>query len=261
MKINHAVIVVLSVITAWLAYLQLSRSGKPASEPPKDLWHTNAVEMWRTNAVVMWRTNTVEQWRTNTAVQNFTNEVVKEVPARLSPAAKEAATVGYKYLNAPVSANSSEALYKATPIAVDVSVNANDKGALARESDNIRKNVEEMLRSQGVQVDKSSPYHLKLTLTPAWMNDLPSVGLLTFKLEMKEKVALKRQGDVIQCDGVVWSTTGSKLIRTANLADELKSALGDQVEKFCSDYAKAKEKEKEVKSRMPTIPGDFLSGA
>lgn len=261
MKTYRAIVVVLSVLILWLGYLQLSRPGKLASEPPQDRWHTNTVELWHTNTVSLRPTNMVELWRTNTVVQNFTNEVVKEVAAQLSPAAKQAATAGFKYLNAPLSASSSDALYRVSPIAVEVVMNAFDTSLAAEDADTVRKHVEGILQARSIPIAENSPYRLKLTITPLWRSGVPRVALLTFQLDLKESVALQRQDDVIRCDGIVWSTVGSKLVRTPQMAEELKATLPEQLDKFCKDYLKAKETEPDVKSRMVPVPNDLLPGA
>ena len=157
MKTSRILIVVLSLLVLWLGYLQLSKTRTPAAGPSKDLWHTNTVNLWHTNTVTQWRTNTAEMWRTNTVVQNFTNEIVREVPAKLSPAAREAATAGYRYLNAPLAASASDALYKAPQIAVEVNTKACDRTQVAEDAATIKKNVEAALRAQGVATGDGSP--------------------------------------------------------------------------------------------------------
>jgi hypothetical protein len=269
MKTYRTLIVILSVLVLWLGYLQLSRNKRPAGEQTQEggqtateaKWRTNTVELWHTNTVATRYTNTVELWRTNTVVQNFTNEVVKEVAARLSPAAKEAAIAGYKFLNAPMSANNSDALYKASPIAVDIVVNAADKSVVVEDAATIKKNAEAMLQSRNIPVSESSPHRLSISITPSWRSDMPRVAILTFRLDLREKVAVQRQGDVIRSDAIVWSTLGSKFVRTLDLAEELKTAMQEQLEKFASDYLKAKDTQKEMESRIPAVPNDFLAGS
>jgi hypothetical protein len=258
MKTSRTVIVVLSLLVLLLGYLQLSRTKTTATAPAKDLWHTNTVNLWHTNTVNLSRTNTVELWRTNTVVQNFTNEIVKEVPARLSPAAREAATVGYRYLNAPLVANASDALYKAAQIAVEVNTKACDKTQVAEDATTVKKSVEAALRAQGIAIGDNSPLRLNLTITPVLSTDVPRIAILAVRLDLKERTALQRQSDLIRVDSTLWSTAGSKLVRSASLEEDLRAGIQEQLEKFCKDYSKAKEKEKDLESRIPAMPNNFL---
>jgi hypothetical protein len=234
-----------------------------------DLWHTNTVsqrytntlDLWHTNTVVQRETNTVEMWHTNTVVQNLTNEVIKEVAAQLSPTAKQAVTAGFKYLNAPISAGGIEALYGVSTVAVDVVMNGLDQGLTAEHADTVRKSAEGILRDRSIPISGTSPHRLVVTITLLWKSDVPRVAIIACRLDLKEKVAIQRQGDVIRSDGIVWSTADAKLVRTFQMEEELKTAVQDQLEKFCSDYLKAKETEGDVKSRIVPMPQDLLSGA
>ncbi len=259
MKTERVVIVVLLVVIAFLAYFQLSGRAKPAGEP-QELWHTNTVEMWHTNTVAMWATNTVERWQTNTVLQPVTNEVVKEVPAALSELERRAAIVGFKHLNAPLVEGTNDTLYKASPIAVEVSIDQHATRLLSASSTAMRARVEEALRSRGITVAEQSPYRLHLSITTPWTTDVPRVTLFAFRLELLEKVALQRQRDVLGCPGVVWNTTSSRLVRAVNVEQEVNNCTQAQLEKFCGAYLTAKQEEKRVEARIPAIPADFLRG-
>jgi len=224
-------------------------------------WYTNTLDLWHTNTVVQRETNTVEMWHTNTVVQNLTNEVIKEVAAQLSPTAKQAVTAGFKYLNAPISAGGIEALYGVSTVAVDVVMNGLDQGLTAEHADTVRKSAEGILRDRSIPISGTSPHRLVVTINPLWKSDVPRVAIIACRLDLKENVAIQRQGDVIRSDGIVWSTADAKLVRTFQMEEELKTAVQDQLEKFCSDYLKAKETEGDVKSRIVPMPQDLLSGA
>jgi len=259
MKTQRIVIVILAVLVVWLAYLQLSGGTKPATDKPNEIWRTNTVELWRTNTTQMWRTNTVELWRTNMILQTVTNEVIKEVPARLSAPATQAATSGYKYLNAPLVTDSSDRLYKASPVAVEVLMGDGVQGMLGEDAAVSKASIEGALRSRSIPVEGKSPYQLSLNMASSWTTDVPNVRICTFSVELRENVVLQRQGDVVTSAGVVWRSTTSKLIRTGNAAADVNAAVDAQLEKFANDYRKAKERQKEVESKLPTIPADFLS--
>jgi hypothetical protein len=225
------------------------------------LWHTNTLDLWHTNTVVQWETNTVEMWHTNIVVQNFTNEVVKEVAAQLSPAAKQAVTAGFKYLNAPLSTGDSEALYGVNTVGVDVVLNGFDQSLIAEHADTVRKSAESILQDRCIPISVKSPHRLVVTVTPLWKSDVPRVAIVACRLDLKERAAVQRQGDVIRCDGIVWSTEGSKLVRTFQMTEELKTAVQEQLDKFCHDYLKAKATEEDVKSRIVPMPQDLVPGA
>jgi len=259
MKTYRILVVVLSLLVLCLAYLALSGHRNAAGEQVKEMWYTNTVELWRTNIVELWRTNTMEVSVTKTLMQPFTNEVVKEVPARLSAAERRAALVGYKYLNAPSLSDGSDTLYKAGPLAVDVSVLPNVPKVLQADADALKKQIELALNSRSIPVDGKSPSHLSLAVAPVWATDMPRVALLRFRLELREQAASERQGDIVDCGAVVWSTEKSKLVRTAVTSEDVKDSVQEEVDKFCQDFLKAKEAEKTVESRLPAIPADFLS--
>ena len=279
MKTDRVLVIVLSLLVLWLGYLQLSRK-KPISEPPREMWHTNtvAVDQWHTNTVAVnqwhtntmnlwrtntltlnqWHTNTVELWHTNTVVQNFTNEIVKEVPAQLSPAARDAATIGYRYLNAPLAANASDALYKAGPIAVEVNMAACDRSLAAENTALVKKNAEAALRSRNIAIGESSPHRLSITIAPVWNTDVPKVAIMAFRLDLKEKTVLQRQNDLVRFNSILWSSAGSSLVRKVSVEEDLTAGVQEQIDKFCKDYLKAKETEKGLESRIPTMPNGFL---
>ncbi len=260
MKNNRPLIITIVVLAVPVLWVGCGKPAAPepvASEAPKEV----SVDKWHTNVVTRWETNIVERWQTNTVVQNFTNEVVKEVPAKLSPAAIEAATVGYKFLKAPSAASSGDAFYAASPLAVEVAVNACDKSVVAEDANTLKGKVEAALRARSIALAPNSPHRLCLTVTPVLMNNLPSVASLAFRMDLKETVALQRKGDIIRCDAIVWSMSGSKLVRTTDMEAEMNTALEEQVAKFCDAYVKAKQVEADVKARIPSVPSDLLSGA
>jgi len=88
---------------------------------------------------------------------------------------------------------------------------------------------------------------------------VPGVNLLVSKLELRENVVLKRQSEVIACLGVAWSKGTSKLARNFNLANEVKAAIQEAIDKFCDDYIEAGRAEKVAESLLPTMPHDFLA--
>jgi hypothetical protein len=261
MKAYRLLTIVLALLVVWLGYLQLFRSGKPASEPVKEIWQTNTVERWHTNTVERWHTNTVnvEVLRTDTVLQTVTNEVIKEVPAKLSALERRAATAGYKFVNAPLLAKRSDPLYKASPLAVDVHIQESATGILSEGTDAVKKRIVSALSSRSIPVAEKSPYRLSLGISALWRTDAPSVALLMFKMELKENVALQRQGDIFQSAGIVWSTATSRLIRRVDTGEEVNNLMQDQLKQFCNDYLSAKEAEKDIESRIPPIPKDFLS--
>ena len=258
MKTHRTLIIVLSLLVVGLGYIAISGRRK-LGEQPEAMWRTNSVERWHTNTLELWRTNIVEVARTNIVVQPVTNEVIKEVPAKLSVVERRAATVGYKYINAPSLESGSDILYKTSPLSVDVYVDDVAAKILGEDANALRQTCEAFLGSRSILVAEKSPYHLSLNVSAAWRTDVPRVALFTSRLELKENVALQRQSDVIQCAGIVWSTATSRLLRTINMEQEVKRCIEEPLDKFCNDYLKAKEREKAVESRIPPIPNDFLS--
>jgi hypothetical protein len=267
MKTYRALVGILSVLVVVLAYLAWSGHNKPAEQTAKEMWYTNTVERWHTNtvekspadAMQISRSTTLVQPVTNTLVQTVTNEVIKEVPAKFSALEKRAASVGYKYLNAPSLENGSDALYKAGPIAVEVNVGAGAASVVTEKPEAIKSRMEAALRSRNIPVAEKGSYHLKLNLNRPWATDSPGVSLISSRLELRENVAAQRQSDVVACSGIVWSTSTSKLVRTFRGADEMDACIQEPLDKFCNEYLKAKEGEKTVEARIPAFPNDFLA--
>jgi hypothetical protein len=265
MKNNRTLTIVLAVLTVLFAFLWLS-GRKKAADQAQDSGRANTVQVERTNTVQLWHTNTIEKWRTNTVqvdhtntvVQTVTSEVVKEVPAKLSAEEKSAGAAGVKYLNAPGLVAGAGSLYKATPIAVQAQIEAAANGIINGGSVAVKKTVEAALSSRSIPVDAKSPQQLNLGISVIWTTDVPSVALLSFRLELREAVALQRQGDIVKGPAAVWSTTSSKLVRTASGSEDLNEAVNEVVARFCDDYAKAKETTKAVESRVPAVPPVFL---
>jgi hypothetical protein len=262
-KANRIVIVVLSLLVVFLAYFALKKGGTPGGEQPFEkqpieITRTNTVESWHTNTVERWRTNTVEVWRTNRVVEVVTNEVVKEVPAKLSELEIRTATVGYQYLNAPVLTNRADTLYKASPLAVGVSMDATVRNMLGEDA-GVKASIERALRAQAIPVAEKSPYHLSVDIAVSWTTDVPGVRLCALSAELKESVAVRRQNDVVAGAGVVWRAAIFKLLRTDNGAEDARNAIQALLDKFGGDYRRAKESEKEVESRIPAVPPEFLS--
>jgi len=257
MKTYRALVGILSVLVVVLAYLAWSGHSKP-EQAAKEMWYTNTVERWRPNTVEKWFTNDLQISRTTTLTQPVTNEVIKEVPAKFSALERRAASVGYKYLNAPSLSNGSDTLYKAGPIAVEVNVSSSAANVLTEKPEAIKARMEASLRSRNIPVADNAPYHLKLNVNRPWATDLPGVSIISSRLELRENVAAQRQSDVIACSGIVWSTSTSKLVRNFHGAEELSTCIQEPLDKFCSDYRKAKEGEKTVEARIPAFPSDFL---
>jgi len=262
MKTYRILVVVLSALVLCLGYLALSAHKKPETEMAKEMWYTNTVEKWQTNTVEKWFTNTLGVSRSTTVVEPVTNEVIKikEVPAKLSDLERRAATVGYKYINAPLLENSTDALYKASPLAVQVSLDESASKLVTEDRAAIKKQIEAVLQSRSIPVAEKSTHRLKLNIGGQWQTDVPDVSLLEYELELKEDVALQRQDDAIRCAGIVWRSLTYKLTREFNNAEDLNAALREAIGKFCDDYLKAKASEKMVESRIPSIPSDFLAG-
>jgi len=263
MKTNRILIIVLSLVIVWLAYLAFFSSRKGADGKPVELWHTNTVAVWHTNNITAerWHTNTIELVRTNTILQPVTNEVIKEVAARLSEQERQAAIAGFRFLHAPTAVSGPAALYKASPIAVEVTIDESAKKLVADDKDAVRKRIEATLKAQNIPVAEKSPYRLSLAIEQLWSTDVPRVALLGLRLELRENAVLQRSGDVIQSAGEAWSSATPRLVRIPNASEELKTAVDEVVNKFCADYLKAKDNEKDLESRVPGIPADFLSGS
>ncbi len=257
MKTYRIWIGALSLAVVVLACLLLFGRAKPAGEKPREMWYTNTVEAWHTNVVEKWRTNTIEVERPTTVT--VTNEIIKEVPAKLSELERQAAIVGYKYIQAPLLTNSCDALYKTSPLAVEVHITESAKHLLTGATGTIRKRAEDVLRSRSIPVAEESPYHLSLSIATLWETDLPRVALLVYRLELRGTASLERQNDIIKSAGSLWSTSTSQLVRTGSVMQDVSKSLQEQVGKFCQDYLDAKGKEKEIESRTPAIPADFLS--
>ena len=259
MKTNRVLIIVVCLLAALLAFLALSGRIRLGGEAAQERWLTNNVE--HTNTVELWRTNFVDRWRTNAmegAPIVITNEVIKEVPAKLSAPMRLAAIAGYKYLNAPSVGEGAGAFYKASPIAVEVVVEPGATRIVTEGSSAISDRIKADLTSRGVQVADQSPYHLKVDLTLPWSADFPGVALLNVRLELGENAALQRQGDVVGSGAIVWSTTSSRLVRTAYAAEEVKAVVQDSLDKFCNEYLQEKEKQKAMEARMPAVPPELL---
>ena len=261
MKTQRAVIVALSILVVVLAYLAFSKRNKseepspvttiPAATKTTDLWHTNTVDRWFTNTLTV----------TNTVMQPVTNEVVRDVPAKLSPAERQAATTGYKYLHSPTVETPPDALYKLGSIAVDVYADPSELSLLGTSADQIRNNVEAALHSQNVPTTEKSPHVLRVGLSPQWKMSDPRVALVRCKVDLKEPALVERQKDFIKCDSVVWSASNAKFVRTTSLSDGVDKCVQECVDRFINDYREAKEKEKQLESRVAKVPQDFLSGS
>lgn len=261
MKTQRVAIVVLSLLVLVLGYFAF-RKNPPETPPTTTVENPRptptTVEMWHTNSVERWRTNT--EFLTNTVLETVTNEVVKEVPARLSGDEKLAGVVGYKYLHAPALENASDALYKLGPVATDVFVDAGTSTALGVTTDDLKQKVENALRSRNVEIAEKSPHVLRVNLSPLWRMSDPRVALVRCRLDLKDVAAVQRQDDIIKVDGIVWTTTTSKFVRTINMPEGVGSCLQDSLDKFCNDYREAQDKQKDIESRIPKISPDFLSG-
>jgi hypothetical protein len=250
-------------VTALSGFLASCSDRRPTADKPTEVRVTNTVEVWRTNTVEKWRTNVVqnpvELWRTNTVVQTVTNEVIREVPAQLTVAQQEAATTGYKFIHAPSLAAGNALLYKASPLAVDVNLSESARILLTEDqAAAVTSAIERALRAHGIPVAPESPHHLGVGITLLWTTGRPSVADFLFRLDLQEPVVLRRQGDLVQCRGVSWTSTSRRLVGTENLAEAVSSSLMGQVEAFCADYLKTRDGEKEIQSRLPSVPLTFL---
>ena len=234
MKANGVLIVLLCLLVALLAFLALTGRIRFGGEAAQERWFTNNVE--HTNTVELWRTNVVDKWQTN-AAQSLpmvvTNEVIKEVPAKLSASLRQDAVAGYKYLNAPSLGEGGGALYKASPIAVDVLVEPKAASLMTEGTNGIRDSIKANLTSRSIQVADKSPYDLSFNLTLPWSSDVPRMGLLNVRVELRENAALQRQGDIVGSSAIVWSTETSKLVRASSAAEEVKAALQEPLDRFC----------------------------
>lgn len=257
-RIAHVVLVALALL---FAVLYFTKKEKPlAPQAPREIHHTNTVDRWHTNTVETWRTNTVELWRTNTVVQRVTNEVIKEVPAKIPEAARSAAALGHQHGHAPSLSNRGDLLYKAAPLAAEITMNDSARALLpSPQADALKRRVEDALRTRGISVADNSPYHLRLNISALWATDTPRAVLFMFRLELVEEVLVSRQADAFKCPGSVWSITSFRTPATDAPAEEVALCIQTQIDKFCTDYLQAKEHEKEIQSRLPTMPEDFFS--
>ncbi len=261
MKAYRITIVVLLLIVGWLGYMVVSSREKPGAPQPEELWHTNAVEVWHTNTIDVWHTNTVTAPAANAAVQTVTNEVVKEVPARLTPLQMQAANLGYKLLKAPLLQNPTDALFKASPLAVDVEVDANVANILNEDGNALKQSMARMLNSRGFSVADESPYHLRLRLSALWRTDVPRVELMGYRLELTQTITAKRQEDLLDMPGTVWSAGTAKLINLNYLPADAEDGLQQLLNRFNNDYQKAKASQSSIESQLPKVPADFLPQA
>jgi hypothetical protein len=263
MKAYRISIVVLSILVVVLGILALTGRTKPTAAEPNvvERWQTNTVDRWQTNVVELWRTNTVEVARNSVLRETVTNEVIKPVPAKLSASERQAATLGYMYINAPSIDDQTYALYQASPVTLEVTVDRSASNVFTAGPETIKKKLENDLSSQGIPLAQKSPYKLNLKMDAVWVASLPSVALVTSSLELKDNVVVKRQEAVLQYPGTLWNASTSRLVRTGGLQGELDACLRDVADKFCRDYLKAKENAKEVESRLPKLPSDFLAEA
>ena len=261
MKTYRVLTVVLLLLVLFLAYLQLF-GAKKTEEKTVEMWHTNSVQMWQTNVVEKWCTNVTEVTSTNTVLQPVTNEVVKEVvkevPAKISAQVRQAATLGYKYQNAPALDDRSGALYKVSPVALDVSIDESARDIVAGDAEIIKNEVQGVLRARNIPTAVQSPYTLRLTVASSWRTEVPRAALLNYRLELKQNVALERQKDLVQSSGTVWSTATSRLTRTFNAGEDARKGMEALLEKFCNDYTAAQQSENAVAARIPALPTDFL---
>ena len=262
MKAYRISIVVLSILVVVLGILALTGRTKQTAEPSVvERWQTNTLDHWQTNVVELWRTNTVEVQRNSVLKETVTNEVIKPVPAKLSASERHAATLGYMYINAPSIDDQTYALYEASPVALEVTVDRSATNAFMAAPDTIKRKIEEALSSQGIPLAEKSPYKLNLRIDAVWTASLPSVALVTSKLELKDNVVVKRREAVLQYTGTLWNASTSRLVRTGGVQGELDACLKDLTDKFCRDFLKAKETAKEVEARLPKLPSDFLAEA
>ncbi|HTL56792.1 MAG TPA: hypothetical protein VL361_14020 [Candidatus Limnocylindrales bacterium] len=262
MKTQRVVIVALSILVVVLAYLAFSHRNKPEESSPvttAGMGHTNTLELWRTNMLDRWLTNTVTL--TNTVLQPVTNEVVKEVPAKLSDPERQAATAGYRYLHAPTLENAPDALYKLGAIAVDVYTDPTTASLLGQSVDQIKKNLEAELASQNIPTAEKSSQVLRVGINPQWRMSDPRVALIRCKVDLKEPALVQRQNDLVKFETAVWSTSTANFVRTINLTEGVDKCLQECINKFSHDYRDAKEREKQLESRVAKVPADFLSGA
>ena len=260
MKSERIVIVLLSLLVVGIAFWAFRKKGEEMPQPghaetkssnPTDLWHTNIVERWRTN------TETI----TNTVLQPITNEVIKEVPARLAGDARQAAILGYKFNHAPILEDTSEALYRVGPVAVEVYLDAGSAAILGENMDELRKKVESALAARKVPLQEQGTQRLRVNVTPRWRMSDPRVAMVSCNLELLETVALDRQGDLIKHSTVVWSTSTSQFVQTMNMEQAIDKCIESPINRFCDDFLRAKEHEKEIRSRIPSVPAGFPSAA
>lgn len=259
MKPERVVTLLLGIAVVVLLLICLRPREVPAPEKPKDVWHTNTVELWRTNTVVMWHTNSVELWRTNTVVESVTREVVKEVPARISDTVKNAAVSGYSYGNAPKITGGSEALYKVQGVTFQLQLTGSARELLSDEEfASLQSESQQRLRAQQVTLAKDSPHHLRLQVTPLWTTDVPAVLHCLFRLELSEAVLLTRQSDALKGEGVTWSAARLVTVPKDGLAEGLRNAVQAQLDQFGSDLLQARKKAGAIASQLPTLPSGFF---
>ncbi len=90
---------------------------------------------------------------------------------------------------------------------------------------------------------------------------MPDRVLFLFRLELSEAVLQFRQSDVVKGEAVSWASTKLSTLPKDDLAVELRKSIQAQLDQFCRDYARAREGEKAIESRVPAVPADFFSGS
>src|SRR5262249_45451189 len=128
-------------------------------------------------------------------------------------------------------------------------------------TDELKKKVDNALRSQNVEVTENSPHTLRVNLSPLWRMSDPRVALVRCRVDLKDIAAVLRQNDIIKVDGIVWTTTSSRFVRTINMPEGVGECVQDSLDKFCKDYREAQEKQRDIESRLPKIAPEFLSGS
>jgi hypothetical protein len=105
---------------------------------------------------------------------------------------------------------------------------------------------------------ENSPYVLWIDVRELWKTDVPAVSYCAVILELKQEVLLKRQEDVVRCEGSVWRSVNLALVPKATRVEELAKNLQTQLGEYCSEVEKARTSESRIESALPKIPASFI---
>jgi hypothetical protein len=128
-------------------------------------------------------------------------EVVKEVPAQLTDAQKEALEFSSNYVAAPRLSGMDDALYKLDTVRVEVNLKPAIEQAVP--ADQLKNYYEQALRRNGVQLDSDSAYLLGINYDGFWIEN-ENRFVYGVYLELYDSVTIERQGDLRRTYAIVW---------------------------------------------------------